>query len=224
LEEILMKHPNRRLGRRSGLSLVEVLVALTIFLFALIGIGRLITLSSDQALNVEQQGQAIQLCQAKLASVVAGALPLKSQGDVAFEDEPNWHWSLDAEQASVAGLWNVTVRVNRTRPDGSKLEVSLSQMVLDPTLRGTNAITFTVQDSTATNPNNVNPGSTTDNSGTTTPTGTTGAGAKPQSGGTTKGGNSSKTPSGGTTKPPAGGKTQPAGNTPPKGNPKGGKS
>jgi general secretion pathway protein I len=134
----MIRHPE--LGRRRpGFSLLEVLVALAIFLFALVGIGRLITWGGDQALEVKFKSQATKLCQAKLSEVIAGAVALSSQSDVPLDEDPSWTWSLDAEQGNFPGLWNVTVRVNRTRPGGARLEASLSRMVLDPSLRGSTA-------------------------------------------------------------------------------------
>src|SRR5262249_35543621 len=97
----------RRHATRPGFSLMEVLVALAIFLLAFAGISRLVTFASDRALDVKLQSQATQLCQAKLAEAVAGAVPLSSQADVPLDEDPSWTWSLDAEQGSVPGLWNV---------------------------------------------------------------------------------------------------------------------
>ncbi len=122
---------------RHGLSLLEVLVALAVFLFALIAIGRLVTLGGDRALDVQRQSQAIHLCQSKLAEVMAGVVPLASQGDVPFDEDPSWTWSLDCEpNTTISGLWNVTVSVTQKRSGNSKVECSLHQMVLDPSLRG----------------------------------------------------------------------------------------
>ena len=121
---------------RSGLSLLEVLVALAIFLIGLIGIGQLVTFSGDQALDVQQEGQAALLCQSKLAEVLAGVVPLESQTDVAFEEDPNWQWSVTAEAHTVANLWRVEVKVSRQRPDNSRVECYLSQLVFDPKQRG----------------------------------------------------------------------------------------
>jgi general secretion pathway protein I len=126
-----------RTARRAGLSLLEVLVALSIFLMALIGIGRLITMSAERAQDVQQQSQAARLCQSKLAEVVRGAVPLSSQDAVPFDEDPDWQWSLDAEQeGSIQGLWKVQVRVGRDRPDGTRIETTMSQWVLDPSMRG----------------------------------------------------------------------------------------
>jgi general secretion pathway protein I len=128
----------RRSKPRKGLSLLEVIVALSIFLFALVAIARLVNLGSDLALDVEQRSRATQLCQSKLSEVVSGAVTLTSQSDTPFDEDPNWTWSLDCEQTSVTGLWNVTVKASHQGSDGNKvLMCSLSQMVLDPSIRGT---------------------------------------------------------------------------------------
>ena len=118
------------------MSLLEVLVALAILLSALIVLGRLIILGSERARDVEGLAQATQLCQSKMAEVVAGAVPLNSQSGTPFDEDPDWTWSLDCNQGDIPNLWDVTVTVNRERKDGSKLECTLSQKVLDPSLRG----------------------------------------------------------------------------------------
>jgi general secretion pathway protein I len=128
--------PRRPSGRRRGLSLMEVLVALAIFLLAFIVLGRLVIFGSDQALDAQHQGQAADLCQTKMAEVIAGALPLTSQSDVPFEEDPGWHWSLDCEKSNYPGLWTVTVRVSRQEPQRTRVLCKLTQMVLDPQMHG----------------------------------------------------------------------------------------
>jgi type II secretory pathway pseudopilin PulG len=118
------------------LSLLEVLVALSIFLFTMIAIGRLASMGGDRAMDVQQQARATQLCQSKLAEVVAGAVQLTQQSNVPFDEDPQWDWSLDCQQNSVAGLWTVSVKVGKNRADGSRVESTITQMVLDPSLRG----------------------------------------------------------------------------------------
>lgn len=122
---------------RPGMSLLEVLVAMAIFLFSVIAIAHVIGQAGDRAVDVQRQSQAIQICQAKMAEVIAGAIPLGSQGDVALDEDPDWHWSLDAQPGNVPGLWNVNIKVSRPGPGGN-IETSLSQLVLDPSLRGNN--------------------------------------------------------------------------------------
>lgn len=131
-----MRSPSQRPGGRRGLSLMEVLVALTIFLMAFVVLGRLVTLGSDQAVEARQHIQAADLCQTKLAEVVAGAVPLETQSDVPFEEDPAWHWSLDCEKSNYPGLWNVTVQVSRQQPQPGRVLCTITQMVLDPQKHG----------------------------------------------------------------------------------------
>jgi type II secretion system protein I len=119
---------------RPGLSLLEVLVALAIFLMSFIAIGRLVTFSTDHALDVQMQSQATQMAQSKLNEVIIGSLPLSSQSGTIDQDTA-WNWSVDAEQGDLAALWTVKVRVWR-QVDDHEVESTLTQMVLDPTYRG----------------------------------------------------------------------------------------
>ena len=63
---------------------------------------------------------ALQICQAKMAEVISGVLPLESQDETAYDDvaDSPWRWSLECEQGDVSGVWNVTVHALRGRPDG----------------------------------------------------------------------------------------------------------
>ena len=126
---------------RRGLSLLEVLVATAIFLFSMIALGRLIILSGDISMEVQQQAQAAHLAQSKLAEVVAGAVPLESQSDVPFDEDPDWQWSLDAQtDQSVTGIYRVQVKVSRTHANTNRrIESTLSQILLDPSIRGSSA-------------------------------------------------------------------------------------
>jgi general secretion pathway protein I len=183
-------------ARRSGLSLLEVLVSLTIFLFSLIVIGQLITMAGDRALDVQEQTQAALLCETKLAEVATGILPMTAQPESEIDDAPGWSWALDVETTDSTMLQKVNVRVFKPRPDGSRVEVALSQMFIDPTQRGSLADTLTISGTTTSNATNSGT-----NSGTNTNSGTT----QPSTGPTAP----STSPSGGTSKPT----TQPSGGT-----------
>jgi general secretion pathway protein I len=121
---------------RPGLSLLEVIVSLAIFLMSMVAIGQIVSIASQRALDVQQRTIGLQIAQTKLAEVQAGAIPLENNEDQVVEEDNAYHWSVLAEQGQVEGLWNVTIKVVRERGDGTKVEVALSQMLMDPKLTG----------------------------------------------------------------------------------------
>jgi general secretion pathway protein I len=121
---------------RRGMSLLEVIVALAIFLMSVIVLGRLVILAGERGREVQDLSVATQLCQSKLAEVAAGVVPLSPQSGTPFDEDPAWTWSLDCTTSDTPNLWDVTVRVSRERSDGTRVECTLSQKVLDPSIRG----------------------------------------------------------------------------------------
>ena len=62
--------PRLRLGlviKRPALSLLEVIIAMAIFLMAVVVIGQLVTMGGERAPEVDQQSEATMLCQSKLS-------------------------------------------------------------------------------------------------------------------------------------------------------------
>ena len=121
---------------RSGLSLLEVLLSLAIFLLSLVALGQLVSFGSDRARDVQYLSLASVKAQSKMNEVIAGALGMTGTGETTFDDDSDWSWALTAEADSPPGLFRVTVTISRPRPNGSKFEFKLNQLVLDPTLRG----------------------------------------------------------------------------------------
>ncbi len=153
----LVKTPRSRSGlealgagsKRPALTLLEVLVALAVFLLAMVVFGDMVVRNSQIARDIERQNLATRLCKSKLNEVIAGVVPLSSQGDTPFDEAPDYTWSLDAENGSVDGLWNVTVHVTRTQTDADDpIECSVTQMILDPTIEGSTQDTIPVTVST----------------------------------------------------------------------------
>jgi prepilin-type N-terminal cleavage/methylation domain-containing protein len=121
--------------RRRGLTLLEVVIALAIFLLALVPIWHLVSMGSERALDVQQLAQASMLCQGKLDGVKVGAEPLSGGGTVDIGNL-TWNYTIESSPAEVENLHLVKVSVKYERPDGKVIESSLTQMVLDPALRG----------------------------------------------------------------------------------------
>ncbi len=127
---------------RPGLTLLEVLVALAIFLLSLAAITRLVTFAGQRALDARRTEEGARLARSKLAEVFAGAVPLQGQGDTPFDEDPDFTWSLTADSGSLSGLWVVTVTVKRKGDDGPGF--SLQRLLLDPTVRGSTQDTVTI--------------------------------------------------------------------------------
>jgi Tfp pilus assembly protein PilV len=136
---------------RPALTLMEVLVSLAIFLLSLAALTRLVTFAGERALEAQYRSQATLHCLSQLAEVEAGSIPLGSQGEADVGDDPDYQWSMDAEQGQVAGLWNVTVTVIRKVQGGPPIKVSLSKMVLDPSAVGSTQDSVPVNSSTNSN-------------------------------------------------------------------------
>ena len=96
---------------RAGLTLLEVLISLAIFLGALTSLSQLIGIGSRAAVQAQLRTQAILKCQSKLAEVLAGAQPLEAVSQAAFEDEENWKWSLDVQPGAYENMLQLTVSV-----------------------------------------------------------------------------------------------------------------
>ena len=131
---MIARPPRSGSTRRPGLSLLEVLLALAIFLMSLVAIGGLIDFGSDQGQAASMQAAGTRLAQSKLAEVEAGAIDVAAGGDGTFDDEPDWHWSVESTPAQCPNLYSVTVRV--WRDTGRHHEVSISQTVFDPAQMG----------------------------------------------------------------------------------------
>ena len=114
------------------MTLMEVLLALVIFMLSFIAISSLLNRSADNARDIEKESEAARLADSKMAEVVAGAESIDG-GEGTFPEAPEWNWSVTTEpHESVTGLYRVTVRVFQTRPDGTEFSETLTRLTVDP--------------------------------------------------------------------------------------------
>ena len=127
-----------RPARRAGLSLLEVLVSMAIFLIALGAIASLVDVGSERAMSASMTNLGTRLAQSKLAEIEAGLTSPSSAESGSFEDEPDWTYSVEPGAALAANTYPVTVRCTREL-NGRKHEVVLTQVIFDPALQGKGA-------------------------------------------------------------------------------------
>ncbi len=87
------------------MTLLEVIVAMAIFLMSLVAIHQLVAIGTDRALDVKWQSRASLRCQSKLNECIVGLQPLQASGSyAAFDNDtelPTLLWKVDAEQDTV---------------------------------------------------------------------------------------------------------------------------
>ena len=119
------------------MSLLEVLIALAVFVMSITGLVFLMGIATDNAIETQMRSQAMCLCQSKLAEASCGAIPLTGSDKTECEDDKDYQWAMDVAPGNFGSLSTVTVTVSRKRANGKEFECSLSQMVLDPAIVGT---------------------------------------------------------------------------------------
>lgn len=131
--------------RRSGLTLIEVLLALAIFLMALIAIAALVDMGTEREVQSQFRIRASRLAQAKMGEVVSGslgALSTLSSDAGSFDNDTDWNWSMSATPQGVPNLYIVQVTVSRDFK-GQQFQFVLTQMAMDPYMMGSGAAATT---------------------------------------------------------------------------------
>jgi type II secretion system protein I len=124
---------------RVALTLLEVIVAMAIFLISVIAIFQLLFLGTERASDVRLQTRTSLRCQAKLSEIIIGAEPLNSSGSYTnFTDtDTDLQWKMEATPSDDKQmLWTVKVWV-KAELSGKVVESHLCQFVLNPSMRGT---------------------------------------------------------------------------------------
>ena len=122
-----------RSASRQGLTLLEVLLSLGLFLGALAALSQLWYGGVRASVQARLSTQAILRCESKLNEVVAGAVPLQSTTDTPFEDDSTWTWSLQVRPGPHANV--LLLIVNVSHPGQGGLSASghqLSRLLRDP--------------------------------------------------------------------------------------------
>lgn len=119
--------------RRSGLTLFEVVLSLTIFVGAVSALSQLSTNGTTAAVKSRLETQAILRCESKLAEIASAIEPLDDLAEEPFQDDENWTWTLATSAGPHADLILATVTVDYNgQSDLSSISYSMSRLVRDP--------------------------------------------------------------------------------------------
>ena len=126
-----------RITLRRGLSLLEVLISVAIFLGSLTAIMQVLNVGQRAEVNTRLRTEAVLRCESKMAEFVAGVeQAVSSQGNV-FEDdeEGQWKWTADVGDSGTTGLLLVTIRVEHsTGTESPNVDFALARYLRDPQL------------------------------------------------------------------------------------------
>jgi Tfp pilus assembly protein PilV len=131
---------------RAGLSLLEVLTALAIFLLSVVVISQMVDSASRTAQSAQRVTQAAILAESMMNEIAAGIQPMASVGEQLIpEAGPEWtvsvlvepqDWSsVPVDNVNINGLNNVSVTVRWNSASGVEAEYTLSRVLLDPRIR-----------------------------------------------------------------------------------------
>jgi len=130
---------------RRGLSLLEVLVSVAIFLGALTAILFALGIGQRSELSARLQSEAVLRCEAVMAEFISGVREADASDGNPFDDDDtgNWTWTAQVESGPGADLLQVTVLVEH-RPGGSEPNAAFSlvrymrdpQLFLDSAIEG----------------------------------------------------------------------------------------
>ena len=110
----------RRLTRRisatfrNGLTLLEIILALTIFFGAMTVLSQLAWNGSRAAVQARLKTQAIIRCEAKLAEVIARVEALQPKTRAPFPDNTQWTYSIHVSESQYPDLLQIQVTVFHT--------------------------------------------------------------------------------------------------------------
>ncbi len=118
---------------REGITLLEVLIALAIFLAAFTIISQIMRTGTQAANQGQQQNEIVLRAKSLLNEVLAGSVEMQSVQESPFEDTDMYVWSLSVSDGPIPDLFLVEVTVARQRQDGrTDMPFTLSRYMRDP--------------------------------------------------------------------------------------------
>lgn len=98
---------------RKGFTLLEVILALTIFVGSIAVLSRLIIVGVENAEMADWQSQAWLIAESRWAEIESGVRSLSDSGPFPVDEMPGWEWTFQLESMSMPALYRVTLAVRK---------------------------------------------------------------------------------------------------------------
>lgn len=122
---------------RSGLSLLEIIISVAIFMASLAAIMEGLQIGRRSELSARLQSEAVLRCETVMGEILSGVKEASSAQGNPFDDDEtgNWEWTAEVTEAGTVGLLQVTVLVEH-RPGGGEPNAAftLVRFMRDPQL------------------------------------------------------------------------------------------
>ncbi len=120
---------------RHGMTLLEVVIALALFFAAMAAISEILHMGSVSSVKAQLRAEASLLGESKLNEVIAGIVPLTPVEQQAFDDTPQWTWTLTVEDDTDVSIKRLLLTVNHLNSAGqSDHEVQFARLMRDPAI------------------------------------------------------------------------------------------
>jgi len=120
---------------RSGMTLLEVVLAIAIFVGSIVAVGQIVSIGTRAAMQAQFQAEALLMAETKMDEVLSGVQPWQPVNGATVEENPSWTWSLTIEPGTHPDVVVLTLTMQRTS-SGMKLNDSftLARVARDPQL------------------------------------------------------------------------------------------
>ncbi len=122
---------SRKKHKRSGLTILEVLISIAIFLFAMTGVSTLINNGLRSTVDGQSRTRAALLCASTMESILSGSLSLNTKSEQTPFSAPNqdWFWRARLGPSQYPTLSLLTVEVFKEDTQTRSVSVELSRLI-----------------------------------------------------------------------------------------------
>jgi prepilin-type N-terminal cleavage/methylation domain-containing protein len=119
--------------RRNGITLLEVLIALAIFLGSFAIISQIMRTGAQASNQGQQQNEIVLRARSLMNEVLAGSVELEPVQEASFDDTDLYTWSMSISDGPIPDLFIVEVTVARRRQGGTgDMPFTLTRYMRDP--------------------------------------------------------------------------------------------